>query len=243
MNYRIILRRHGLIFVVHPKKFSTVHDISDASAGHRSRDRPGSFEKDRTFFKADPNVAPNILVSKDKDHRRLRRLQSHAFSEKALLTQQDVIKVQLDKFIQQLRSRAKTEDHSGVVNVVQWLNCLMFDTIGDLAFGSSFNSLDTGRNRYIDVIFSLVKAGAYQRAARRFVHVVQLLLTILWIPRKLLDDQKFQREVSDAMVKKRLEGGTERGDFSNCNLSFILGVIADESLKCLIFYEQTMKKE
>jgi cytochrome P450 len=205
--------------------------MTDPSSGHRSRDRPGSFEKDRAFFGLSQRKGPHIIVANDDDHRRFRRLQSHAFSEKALLTQQDVINVHLDKFIRQLRNRAANsshlrtvEGHSGIVNVVRWLNCLMFDTIGDLAFGSSFNSLDAGGDRYMDVIFSLIKAGNYLRAARRFVPFVQQLLTIFWIPKKLLEDQKFLRKVSDARVKERLEAGTERGDFSNCLFVVHLGL-------------------
>jgi hypothetical protein len=146
------------------------------------------------------------------------------------MAQQDVIKVHLDKFIQQLRSHAIgpaqskiTKGKPGVVNVVQWLNCLMFDTIGDLAFGSSFGSLEVGAHRYIDVIFSLIKAGNYFRAARRFLSPLKELLMISWIPRKLLEDRKFQHEMSNAKVQERLEGGTERSDFSNGNLQSLVG--------------------
>lgn len=198
--------------------------------GHRSRDRPGSFEKDSGFFGGTERFnGTHIVIANDEDHRRLRRLQSHAFSEKALTAQQDVLKTHLDLFIEQLRKRALLEsidstendkkgdgaDHDGIVDIVKWLNFLTFDTIGDLAFGSPFGSLVDGvTTRYVDVIFSLVKFGNWYRAARRFPSPLRELMVIAMIPKNLVKDQQFQHRVSRLKVEERMKRGTERADFS-----------------------------
>jgi cytochrome P450 len=193
--------------------------------GHRTRDRPGSFEKDPIFFggtRRKTNI--HIIVANDKDHRRLRRLQSHAFSEKALTAQQDVIKTHLDTFIEQLKKYAvspsakdKAETSSdGIVDIVQWLNFLTFDTIGDLAFGSPFGCLldPVNNTRYIQVIFSMIKVGNYFRAARRFPSPLKQLLMLAIVPRRLIEDRKYQVQVSKDKIDERIKRETERADFS-----------------------------
>ncbi|KAF3407915.1 Isotrichodermin C-15 hydroxylase [Talaromyces pinophilus] len=194
--------------------------------GHRTRDRPGSFEKDPIFFggtRRKTNI--HIIVANDKDHRRLRRLQSHAFSEKALTAQQGVIKTHLDTFIAQLKKRAVPPPHNetsrdGIVDIVQWLNFLAFDTIGDLAFGSPIGCLldPVNNTRYIQVIFSMIKVGNYFRAARRFPSPLKQLLMLAIVPKRLVEDRKYQVQVSKEKIDERMRRETERADF----MSYIL---------------------
>lgn len=159
-------------------------------------------------------------MANDKDHRRLRRLQSHAFSEKALTAQQDVIKTHLDTFIAQLKKRAvptsEGASSDGIVDIVQWLNFLTFDTIGDLAFGSPFGCLldPVNNTRYIQVIFSMIKVGNYFRAARRFPSPLKQLLMLAIVPRRLVEDRKYQVQVSKEKIDERMRRETERADFS-----------------------------
>ena len=164
-------------------------------------------------------------MANDQDHRRLRRLQSHAFSEKALTAQEDVIKTHLNTFIEQLKERAVkgpgtpydgTHATDGVVDIVQWLNFLTFDTIGDLAFGSPFGCLlDPASNtRYIRVIFSMIKVGNYFRAARRFPTLLKQLLMLAIVPRRLVEDREYQIQYSKEKIDERINRSTERADFS-----------------------------
>lgn len=162
-------------------------------------------------------------MANDKDHRRLRRLQSHAFSEKALTAQQDVIKTHLDTFIGQLKKQALPggeievkESGDGFLDIVQWLNFLTFDTIGDLAFGSPFGCLldPVNNTRYIQVIFSMIKVGNYFRAARRFPSPLKQLLTLAIVPRRLIEDREYQVQVSKDKIDERMKRETERADFS-----------------------------
>lgn len=162
-------------------------------------------------------------MANDKDHRRLRRLQSHAFSEKALTAQQDVIKTHLDTFIEQLKNQAVPTDgdkvkesDDDIIDIVRWLNFLTFDTIGDLAFGSPFGCLldPVNNTRYIQVIFSMIKVGNYFRAARRFPSPLKQLLMLAIVPRRLVEDRKYQVQVSKDKIDERMKRETERADFS-----------------------------
>jgi hypothetical protein len=163
-------------------------------------------------------------------------LQSHAFSEKALTAQQDVIKTHLDIFIEQLRKRAvrasaeedevETPSSDGIVDIVQWLNFLTFDTIGDLAFGSPFGCLPDPVNntRYIQVIFSMIKVGNYFRAARRFPSPLKQLIMLAIVPRRLVEDRKYQVLVSRDKIDERMARGrgVERADFSMSRHIFLV---------------------
>lgn len=162
-------------------------------------------------------------MANDQDHRRLRRLQSHAFSEKALTAQQDVIKTHLDTFIEQMKKQALPagedevkESGDGVLDIVQWLNFLTFDTIGDLAFGSPFGCLldPVNNTRYVQVIFSMIKVGNYFRAARRFPSPLKQLLMLAFVPRQLEEDRKYQIQVSKDKIDERMKSETDRADFS-----------------------------
>lgn len=66
-----------------------------------------------------------------------RRNFSHAFAEKTLLEQERIIQSYITVFLDGLRdSKGKS------VDICNLLNCLTFDTIGDLSLGQSFGSLE-----------------------------------------------------------------------------------------------------
>jgi hypothetical protein len=133
-----------------------------------------------------------------------------------LLAQQDVLWLHLDEFIRQLRERAAPSCDSkeeGVIDLVQWLNFLTFDTIGDLAFGTPVGCLRQGqRSRYIDVIFSLVKISNYFRAARRFPSPLRQMIMAAVVPWGLIDDYHFQIKFSEDKVEERMRRETDRAD-------------------------------
>ncbi|KAH8810751.1 putative benzoate 4-monooxygenase cytochrome P450 [Xylogone sp. PMI_703] len=210
--------RYGSVVRIAPNELSynTFQAWKDI-CGHRSASRAGSFEKDPTFFNSLGNKAPYIINAGDADHRRLRRLQSHAFSEKALMAQQGIIIQYVDLFIQRLHEQVAGES-KGYVDIVQWYNFTTFDIIGDLAFGSSFGCLRDGVwHRWIDVVYQVPKSGVFLRAARRFFPPVKQLLLSL-IPKNMVASRKYQYEFSASRVSERLTQGTERPDF----MSYIL---------------------
>jgi len=73
-------------------------------------------------------------------HAEMRRMLSHAFSTKALMEQEDIIRGYGDLLIKRLGQRyaGKERGPDGeYCNLVNWYNYTTFDIIGDLAFGES----------------------------------------------------------------------------------------------------------
>ncbi|KKA20160.1 Cytochrome P450 [Rasamsonia emersonii CBS 393.64] len=192
--------------------------------GHKNSTKTKEFEKDMTFFTKSLNGATNILIANQDDHRRMRRLLSHAFSEKALRGQEALLTRYVDLMIAQLRKRAAATtgpnggDDDGVVDLVSWYNFATFDIIGDLAFGEPFGCLRDGIwHRWIRNIFSSLKAANYVRAARRFPSPLKEML-FMFLPRSLMESREYQFRFARERARTRMAQGSGREDF----MSYIL---------------------
>ncbi|KAJ5872609.1 cytochrome P450 [Penicillium soppii] len=76
---------------------------------------------------------PGIPAEKDPEvHRQIAKQLVPAFSTKALRKQEDVIHQHVDGFVAQLRKHRMTDDE---VEMKQWLDWLLFDIWGDMAYG------------------------------------------------------------------------------------------------------------
>lgn len=159
----------------------------------------------------------NILDADDDGHRRMRRLQNPAFSDKALRSQEAVIRGYASLLTQKLRgicsrsSLASSDKNSdghqaeAVVDLTAWYNFTTFDVIGDLAFGEPFYCLrDEKWHWWIQAVFDIFKAGTMLRAARRFPEPLATLLLVFCIPQKLLRTRKEQFAFGVERVNKRL---------------------------------------
>ncbi|KAJ4235446.1 hypothetical protein NW757_013557 [Fusarium falciforme] len=172
-----------------------------------------TFEKDALFYKPVRDQT-DIINANTEDHRRFRRLLAHAFSDRALRGQEEIMQHYVDKFILRLTELA----HQGTaIDIVRWYNFTTFDIIGDLAFGQSFGCLDSGGyHPWVAMIFSSVKTGPLRAAMQRLGlgRFVSLLMPA-HLKRSL--EEHFQLSKSTAM--KRIESrDTNREDF----MSYIL---------------------
>ncbi|KAL3417868.1 Isotrichodermin C-15 hydroxylase 4 [Phlyctema vagabunda] len=185
--------------------------------GFANKDGTGNFEKDAQWWNKTISGVENILTADDAAHRRMRRLQNPAFSERALKAQESVIAGYTSLLIKQLHGQASSPD-TAIVDIVAWYSFITFDAIGDLAFGEPFYCLrDAKWHWWISAIFDIFQAGTYLRAARRFpAPFFQMLL--LFIPKRLLKTRHTQFQFSVDRVNKRLEKDSERPDF----MSFIV---------------------
>jgi cytochrome P450 len=80
-------------------------------------------------------------MANDTDHARQRRALSHAFSTKALLEQEYIVKNYVDVFSQKMQDFASGD---GIVDVTDWFAYTTFDVIGDMALGEPFGCLTSG---------------------------------------------------------------------------------------------------
>ena len=86
--------------------------------------------------------ASNLTMSDDINHARQRRALAHAFSQKALIEQEELIMGYVNAFIKNLDRLAANHTKANMVN---WFNFTTFDIIGDLSFGEPFGCLEEGK--------------------------------------------------------------------------------------------------
>ena len=177
-------------------------DIYSTRQGH-----PG-FPKDPVPF----GGKNSILTANNPDHSRMRRLLSHAFSEKALREQEGLIKVHVNNLINAIKSRVDGPS-KGKINLVDWYHWATFDIIGDLAFGEPFNCLQDAKwNPWVSKLVQGLKAVALISVATRFTLLERMLR--LYISRtSLVKDSIEHGRLSREKVERRLKAGNERPDF------------------------------
>ncbi|KAI5194194.1 cytochrome P450 [Aureobasidium subglaciale] len=115
--------------------------------GHATKER-STFIKGTFYEHGQPE--PGIVAERDPEkHRETRRLLSHGFSTKALKDQEDILHKYSDLFVAQIRRHsngtALNMKEVAKLDSSFWFNWLSFDVIGELAFGESFGTVQSGR--------------------------------------------------------------------------------------------------
>ncbi|GKU08617.1 unnamed protein product [Fusarium langsethiae] len=149
----------------------TPNDVSFITAdavktiyGHKNSEAK-TFQKDLRIYRQNRPVS-DIITSSHDDHKRMRRLLSHAFSIKALRRQEDIVNHYVDQFISGLTERARNGTN---VDMVAWYNFATFDLIGHLALGQPFGCLETGTyHPWVKVLFTGIKAVLFTQILARF---------------------------------------------------------------------------
>lgn len=142
-------------------------------------------------------------MADDNNHSRQRRTLAHAFSQKALLEQESIIRGYVDLFVKKLQPFAETGTPA---NMCDWfsmpspyltfldfpqltvLDFTTFDIIGDMAFGEPFGCLREGKfHSWVSLITETIKAGAFEQATRRMFTTGSFMQTFLckFIPESL----------------------------------------------------------
>ncbi|CAH0051550.1 unnamed protein product [Clonostachys solani] len=151
-----------------------------------------------------------LTMADDANHSRQRRTLSHAFSQKALLEQESIIRGYVDLLIQKLRPFAET---SQPINMCDWFNFTTFDIIGDMAFGEPFGCLKDGVfHSWVSLITQTIKAGAYEQATRRMFKSGGFMQKFLckFIPSDLREKRYRHLELSREKCLKRIDEGLRR---------------------------------
>ncbi len=160
------------------------------------------------YFPA-PNGVNSLLTANDADHSRMRRLLSHAFSEKALKESQPIVQSYVDVLISRLHEQTKGTAQ-GKVDFTKWYNWTSFDIIGDLTFGESFDCLkDSAYHPWVTKVYDGIKAMTLTSGLRRYPLLEKVLC--LSIPKRDARHKHFNL-VSDKL-NRRLQLGAERPDF------------------------------
>jgi aspirochlorine biosynthesis cytochrome P450 monooxygenase len=151
------------------------------------------------------------IMAREEDHRRFRKLQSHAFSDKALAQQEVFLQSHLRAFINGLQRQVRGP-MKGLVSISDWFNLTTFDLIGDLAFGHSFNGVEKEElHPWVKITFNFIKVMEYMRCTRIFPQVAMLL--DLLIPKSLKQVRVDHARFSADRAQERMALKTDRNDF------------------------------
>jgi cytochrome P450 len=168
------------------------------------------------FVHNKPDTPADIINSTHADHARIRRQLSHAFSEKALREQEDLITSYISLLIEKLSGAA---ENGSKLNMVKWYNFTTFDIVSDLAFGEPFHCLASGEyHPWVSSIFKNIRIFNIIRSFAAYPGA-KVIIGLL-ASSELRAARKIYKEYSRKTVLKRLSHGTmqERRDFMSYTL-------------------------
>lgn len=169
-----------------------------------------TLEKDLMFYVGDRNETRNIISADTEGHSRMRRIFSHAFSDRALKLQEPIFSKYIDKLVEKLREGCRKDE--GPQDMVQLFNFTTFDLMGDLSFGESLGMLDdSSYHPWVSALVAGFRFGVYLHIIRRLPALESLLLKY-FIPQSLKDRMALHHEFSVQRVNRRLERQDARPD-------------------------------
>jgi hypothetical protein len=112
----------------------------------------------------------SILNASDpKDHSRFRKAMEPGFTERAVRNQEVITQRSTSALISQLGKLVEREEGGTVVDIVRWYGFTIFDLIGDLGFGESFNCLQSKEfHPYVEMIFNSLRAATLRSSLRYY---------------------------------------------------------------------------
>lgn len=175
-----------------------------------------------------PNGEKNLGASLDDDHARIRGVLSHAFSDKALHSQEHVLRGHVTHMVHRIQQLG-----GAPTDAVRWLQHCTYDIITDLSLGTSAGALDYDTwNPSAHLVFESVKEGIAAIEVLRFLPLrsllVRLLMQVFGTSRRLAFDTAVEKA-----GMRMATGNYERSDF----MSYILR--ANETSKELTSAEMT----
>ncbi|CAO1597110.1 hypothetical protein XANCAGTX0491_000936 [Xanthoria calcicola] len=154
----------------------------------------------------------SIVTASDADHSRMRRLLSHAFSDKALREQETILQTHVNNLIAGLRKQC--QEFGGKADLSKWFNWTAFDIIGDLAFGEPFDCLkETTYQPWVAMLMNNHRYIVLMSVTLRFPPLHKLAARL--VPQKVVRDRMDHHSMSKEKVDRRLERTTDRPDFTS----------------------------
>ena len=174
------------------------------------------FKKDSLIYGKAPDGVDSVLTANDADHARMRGLIAHAFSEKALKSQEPIIQSYVDLLINGLKMEADRTP-GGTVDMVKWLSWVTFDIMGDLSMGKTFHSLtDQEFHPWVSFMSGMFKTIVFVATLRQLK--IPRLLMPLFLPKDLYFKRMSHLRSVSEHVDQRIAENPDRPDF----LSYIL---------------------
>jgi cytochrome P450 len=87
----------------------------------------------------------SLCIGSERDprkHAQMKKSLSAAFSTKALVQQESIVRRCVDGFVQRLGADGATEKG---LNMTKWFEMIAFDILGEMAFGETFHCVENGK--------------------------------------------------------------------------------------------------
>ncbi|KAF2261871.1 cytochrome P450 [Lojkania enalia] len=155
-----------------------------------------------------------IITSRDpKEHASMRRFMSHAFSSLALKEQEPLVEDIIEHLVANVREIGVKKGE--VMEFDWWLRLCMFDIMGSLAFGKSFDALKNGgQHPSVKFIHEATRQVGIIDIMKRFpiagkIYALFFARTLL----RLLEGNKKHEQFALKIAQERLANPSKRPDF------------------------------
>lgn len=176
---------------------------------NREGSNPFSFRKSEHSCwhgNSEGGAASVFVTINSKEHSRIRRFIDPAFSERAVLQQEPILQEYVDLFLSKIHEQCSARSKT-TVNIVDWLNFTLFDTIGELVFGESFRCLEKREYEgWMAQMAATIKLQYLSTNLRHYPLLNNLLRPIarFLTPKDITAQQRDHRQRSEAKLKRRL---------------------------------------
>ena len=163
-----------------------------------------NFPKNPLWFQPGDNGIHSILSANDADHSRYRRLLAHAFSERALRQQEELILSYVELLISRLRGLTASPE-TNVVDLVKWFNYTTFDIVGDLSLGETFGCLAESRyHGWVEILFAQFKLASIF-VGLRYYGLDKLVKLI--VPKSVVKKRLQHASIANDRIQARYDQG------------------------------------
>ncbi|KAF2217364.1 hypothetical protein CERZMDRAFT_63537 [Cercospora zeae-maydis SCOH1-5] len=171
-------------------------------AGH------GTLQKHPEFYKSPTAETPDIITADDVNHGRMRKIFSHAFSDRALKLQEPLFITHTDKMIDKIRGNPSQK-----YDMVKMYNFTTFDIMGDLTFGEPLGMLDNSDyHPWVAAMFGGMRFGVYLHSMRKLAPPLEGFLLKYCVPQSIKNQMQVHADFSRLRVERRLEKEDARTD-------------------------------
>ena len=179
------------------------------------------FRNGRAVLPKDPQFYNKMLLDKntitmasDDDAVPIRKAMNPAFSPKALLQQEPMIKTHIQRLIMQLTKNSydtSRNDHCSI-DLRKWVVFSMFDINSEFAFGEDMGCVASGSfHEWVKFVIDYFYVATVLHQCYKFTPLDRLLA--LCIPKSLREQQRRHNEASLQRVRNRMDTTIHRPDF------------------------------
>ncbi|KAI9725830.1 MAG: hypothetical protein M1828_002459 [Chrysothrix sp. TS-e1954] len=195
---RDLHEKYGSLVRINPNTLSIIDP--DAWKDIYGQQTSRNFEK-KGYHSMRPGC-PELLTATGDNHARQRSTINHAFSDKALKDQEPLIRGYVDLLLKKLQET--TDDaFSPPIDLVRWFEFVAFDIIGDLAFSTHFDCLESSDHHpWVLLLMDFFKGVSFATNAKLFGPLMPLIM--LFAPLDKLRKGKDHLRMSAEKVQERL---------------------------------------